>query len=158
LASQALIATVIIPGFLILASGLRGHRRCVPASLRVNSKQIRLEVFSMETIAFDLRQLKRAPLANEHVAAIRAAGTERIYPAGEIIVRQGDPMDRFTYLLEGEIEVIDAFTGERTLPFSLGPGQYMGEIAFLSGGKFTMPMRAAKDTRVVELTVGACLH
>ena len=112
----------------------------------------------METIAFDLRQLKRAPLANEHVAAIRAAGTERIYPAGEIIVRQGDPMDRFTYLLEGEIEVIDAFTGERTLPFSLGPGQYMGEIAFLSGGKFTMPMRAAKDTRVVELTVGACLH
>jgi thioredoxin reductase (NADPH) len=105
----------------------------------------------METIAFDLRQIQRTPLANEHVAAIRAAGTERNYPAGEIIVRQGDPMDRFTYLLEGEIEVIDAFTGERALPFSLGPGQYMGEIAFLSGGRFTMPMRAAKDTRVVEV-------
>ena len=105
----------------------------------------------METIAFDLRQMQRTPLAPEHVAAIRAAGIEQLYPAGTIIVRQGDPMDRFTYLLEGEIEVIDAFTGERALPSTLGPGQYMGEIAFLSGGRYTMPMRAAQDARVVEV-------
>jgi thioredoxin reductase (NADPH) len=105
----------------------------------------------METIAFDLRQIQRTPLAPEHVAAIRAAGTERNYPAGTIVVRQGDPIDRFTYLIEGEIEVIDAFTGERALPNSLGPGQYMGEIAFLSGGSHTIRMRAAQDTRVVEV-------
>jgi thioredoxin reductase (NADPH) len=105
----------------------------------------------METIAYDIRQMQRTPLAQEHVAAIRAAGIERNYPAGTIIVRQGDPMDRFTYLIEGEIEVIDAFTGERALPSTLGPGQFMGEIAFLSGGSFTMPMRAAKDTSVVEV-------
>jgi thioredoxin reductase (NADPH) len=47
--------------------------------------------------------------------------------------------------------VIDAFTGERALPSTLGPGQYMGEIAFLSGGRYTMPMRAAQDARVVEV-------
>ncbi|CCD97730.1 Thioredoxin-disulfide reductase [Bradyrhizobium sp. STM 3809] len=95
--------------------------------------------------------MQRTPLADEHVAAISAAGTERAYSAGTVVVRQGDQMDRFIYLLEGEIEVIDAFTGERALPSSLGPGQYMGEIAFLSGGRYTMPMRAAKDTRVVEV-------
>jgi thioredoxin reductase (NADPH) len=105
----------------------------------------------METIAFDLRQIQRTPLTIEHVAAIREAGTERSYSAGTIVVQQGDPMDRFSYLLEGEIEVIDAFTGERALPHALGPGQYMGEIAFLSGGRYTLPMRAAKDTRVIEV-------
>jgi thioredoxin reductase (NADPH) len=105
----------------------------------------------METIAFDLRQMQRTPLAPEHVAALRAAGTARSYAQGTVIARQGDPMDRFIYVEEGEVEVIDAFTGERILPNSLGPGQYLGEIAFLSDGRWTLPMRAAKDTRVIEV-------
>lgn len=105
----------------------------------------------METIAFDLRQMQRTPLAPSHVEALKRIGVEKLYAAGSYIVRQGDPMDRFTYLEHGEVEVVDAYTGKRALPSTLGPGQYLGEISFLSGGAWTMAMRAAQDTMVIEI-------
>ena len=88
----------------------------------------------METIGFDLRQIQRTPLAESHVEAIRAIGRRHDYDAGVYLTRTGEPMDRFVYIKSGEVEVVDAFTGDRALPSTLGPGQYMGEIAFLSGG------------------------
>ena len=112
----------------------------------------------METIGFDLAQMQRTPLAADHVRALRAAGVERSYAAGDFVVRQGEVMDRFTYVEAGEIEVVDAYTGERALPSTLGPGQYMGEITFLNGGVWTLPMRAAQDTRVIEVDRVAMLN
>ena len=105
----------------------------------------------METIGRDLREMQRVPLDSAHVAAMRAVGTEVRYAAGTFLVRPGDPIDRFVYVDEGEIEVVNAFTGERLLPSTLGPTQFMGEIAFLNGGAWSLPMRAVKDTRVLEV-------
>lgn len=111
----------------------------------------------METIGADLRQMVRTPLADTHVAALRAAGSEVFYPAGTFLARPGQPIDRFTYVEEGEIEVVNPYTDERHLPSSLGPTQFMGEIAFLSGGAWVMAMRAARDTRVIEVPRAAML-
>lgn len=111
----------------------------------------------METIGADLRQMQRIPLTAEHVAALRGAGTIREYAAGTIIARAGDPIDRFTFVEDGEIELVDAFTGERHVPSTLGPGQFMGEIAFLNGGAWSLPMRAVRDTRVIEVPRPAML-
>ncbi|WP_264049713.1 FAD-dependent oxidoreductase [Methylobacterium flocculans] len=105
----------------------------------------------METIGRDLREMQRVPLAASHIAALRAAGTERLYPAGTFLARAGQPADRFVYVLTGEIEVVDPFTDERHLPSTLGPTQFMGEIAFLNGGNWSMPMRAVTETRVIEV-------
>lgn len=105
----------------------------------------------METIAFDLRQTQRTPLAASHIDALRAAGTRRSYPAGTMIAAQGDPMDSFIWVESGEIEVVDVVTGGRKVPSTLGPGQFMGEIAFLAGGRWTLPMRAARDSEVIEV-------
>jgi len=105
----------------------------------------------METIGADLRQMQRTPLSEEHVAALRAAGTIACYPAGAFLARVGQPMDRFTYVIEGEIEVVDLYTDERHVPSTIGPTQFMGEIAFLSGGAWSLPMRAVSDTRVIEV-------
>jgi CRP-like cAMP-binding protein len=52
-------------------------------------------------------------LAASHVTAIRAAGNEVRYPAGTVLVRPGDPADCFVYIEQGEIEVMNVFTGER---------------------------------------------
>ena len=112
----------------------------------------------METIGRDLNEMQRVPLSPSHVAAIRAAGVEQTYPAGTVLVHPGDRVDRFTYVEEGEIEVVNAFTGKRHLPSTLGPTQFMGEISFLSGGSWSMAMRAAKDTRVVEVPRDAMLR
>ena len=53
--------------------------------------------------------MQRVPLAEAHVEAIRNIGSRAQYPAGVIIVRPGDPADRFVYVTEGEIEVVDVF-------------------------------------------------
>ncbi|SFR75756.1 FAD-dependent oxidoreductase [Sphingomonas jatrophae] len=111
----------------------------------------------METIGRDLREMQRTPLAPSHVAALRAAGTVETYPAGTFLARPGEPADRFLYVEDGEIEVVNAITGERHLPSTLGPTQFMGEIAFLDGGNWTMPMRAARETRVIAVPRAAML-
>jgi len=105
----------------------------------------------METIGADLRQMQRIPLAAAHVQALRAAGKVATYPAGTFLARPGEPVDRFVYVEEGEIEVVNPYTNQRHFPSTLGPTQFMGEISFLNGGAWSVPMRAVRDTRVIEV-------
>src|ERR1700726_1032154 len=111
----------------------------------------------METIGRDLREMQRTPLAAAHVEALRAAGETAGYPAGPFLPRPGEPADRFVYVEEGEIEVVNPYTDERHLPSTLGPTQFMGEISFLNGGAWSVPMRAVRDTRVIEVPREAML-
>src|ERR1700722_4539045 len=111
----------------------------------------------METIGGDLRQMQRIPLAASHVEALRTAGKIATHPAGTFLARTGEPMDSFVYVEEGEIEVVDPYTDQRLLPSTIGPTQFMGEIAFLNGGAWSLPMRAVRDTRVIEVPREAML-
>ena len=104
----------------------------------------------MEGIGADLEVMKRVPLSEPHVAAIRAIASECSYEKGEMVSKVGDPMDRFVYVLEGEIEVIDPYTGERMVESTLGPTQFQGELNFLNAGTVTLPTRAAEPTRTLE--------
>ena len=112
----------------------------------------------METIGENLATMQRVPLADAHVEAIRGIGTECSYASGEMVADAGDPLDRFVYVVEGEIEVVDPFSGDRLLDSTLGPTQFMGELNFLNGGAMTLPMRAAKDTRTIEAPRRAMLE
>jgi thioredoxin reductase (NADPH) len=111
----------------------------------------------METIGADLRQMQRIPLAASHVEALRAAGKIATYPTGAFLARPGTPVDRFSYVEEGEVEVVNPYTDERLFPSTIGPTQFLGEISFLSGGAWSMPMRAVQQTRVVEVPREAML-
>ena len=111
----------------------------------------------METIGADLRQMQRIPLAAAHVEALRTVGEVATYPAGTFLARPGELMDRFVYVEEGEIEVVNPYTGERHLPSTIGPTQFMGEIAFLNGGAWSLSMRTARDTRVIQVPREAML-
>ena len=66
-------------------------------------------------------------------------------------------MDSFVYVLEGEIEVVDPRSRNRLMESSIGPTQFMGEIAFLNAGANILPMRAAKPTRTLEVPRQAML-
>jgi thioredoxin reductase (NADPH) len=111
----------------------------------------------MESIGGDLRQMQRTPLAAAHVQALRSAGTAASYPAGTFLARPGEPLDRFVYVEEGEIEVVNPYTDERHLPSTIGPTQFMSEISLLNGGAWSMAMRAVRDTRVIEVPREAVL-
>ena len=105
----------------------------------------------METIGEDLRQMIRTPLSPSHVEALRAAGKVVTYPKGTIMAKQGEKANRFVYVEEGEIEVVNPFTGERHYPSTIGPTQFMGEISLLYGGTASLPLRTVVDTRVIEV-------
>ena len=105
----------------------------------------------MESIGANLSEMQRTPLAPAHVAALREAGRQVSYAAGTYLARPGQLADRFVYVLDGEIEVVNAYTDERHLPSTLGPTQFMGEISFLNGGNASMAMRAVRDTSVIEV-------
>src|SRR5258708_33266350 len=111
----------------------------------------------METIGADLRPMQRTPLAAAHVEALRAAGKVVTYPAGTILARLGAPADLFVYVEDGEVELVNPYTGERHLPSTLGPTQFMGEISFLNGGAWPIPKAADRSTRGVEVPQGRML-
>ena len=111
----------------------------------------------METIGEDLRQMIRRPLASSHVEALREAGKVVTYPKGTIMARPGEKANRFVYVEEGEIEVVNPFTGERHYPSTIGPTQFMGEISLLYGGTASLPLRTVIDTRVIEVAREAFL-
>ena len=103
----------------------------------------------MDSLAEDLRVMRRTPLQASHVEALRAAGRIETFPAGTLVAEVGKPMDRFVYVEDGEIELIDPQTGERSVESTLGPTQFMGEIAFLSGGSYSLSMRTVSATRAI---------
>lgn len=112
----------------------------------------------MESLAPDLQQMRRTPLHDTHVAALREAAAELVFAAGAMIAEPGQPMDQLLYILDGEIELLDVHSRERRIPATLGPGQFTGEIALLTGGAHALPMRAVRDTRVLAAPRAAVLR
>lgn len=106
----------------------------------------------MESLAVDLETMARTPLHESHVAALRKHGTEKTFKAGETVVELGEPAAEFYYLLEGDVEAVDPITGGRYGGgATLGPGQFFGEISFLTGGNSMLGARAVVDSRVLAV-------
>jgi thioredoxin reductase (NADPH) len=84
----------------------------------------------MESIGGDLSTMAPRPFAEGHLAAIRAISTSRHYRPGDVVLEAGEALDRFVLVEEGELEVADPATGERLIPATLKPGQFMGNSPF----------------------------
>ena len=103
----------------------------------------------MESLAADLETLVRTPLSESHVDALKRVGEVRDHAAGDWLVRLGDPLDTFFYVLDGEVEAVDPTTNERYGNATLGPTQYFGDIGFLNGGPVTVGARMVRDSRIL---------
>jgi cytochrome P450/CRP-like cAMP-binding protein len=99
-------------------------------------------------LAAALPQLDHATLAR----VLPRVQTHRV-AAGEIIVRQGDPADRFYVVTGGRVEVVNHHPrGDDITLAWLGPGEYFGEMALLQGGRRTATVRAgAEEAEVLSL-------
>jgi flavin reductase (DIM6/NTAB) family NADH-FMN oxidoreductase RutF len=84
-----------------------------------------------------------ASLAPELMQPILAAGAERIYRAGEQIVRQGEPGDELYVVLEGSVRAERAGRALKTF----GPGEFFGEVAVLDGRPRSADVVAVTDAR-----------
>ena len=74
------------------------------------------------------------------------------YEAGEFIFRQGELARNFYTILKGEVEVIRQQNGKEVQVATLGPGEYFGEIALLTGVRRNASIRAlsAVDLLVMD--------
>jgi thioredoxin reductase (NADPH) len=105
----------------------------------------------MESIGLDLATMQRVPLADAYVERLRDVGRETRYCAGQMVTEAGEPIDRFIYVIDGEIEAFDPTTGQRPINATLGPTQFAGELSFLAGGAWGLAMRAVRETLTVEV-------
>lgn len=74
--------------------------------------------------------------------------------AGDILFRQGAPGDAFYLVSSGGVQIVsDAEAGQVVLA-DLGPGQYFGEMALVTGSPRTAAAVVARDSELLVLTAG----
>ena len=105
----------------------------------------------MESLADDLATLVRQRPAPEHVRAMRAIGGNITLSAGEKVFAVGDPQNHFHYIEDGTVEVINPITNRPCPEGTLGPGDFIGEIEFLSGGRAQVDIVADTDVRLLRV-------
>ena len=76
--------------------------------------------------------------------------SERTYPKGTTIFREGEEGETFCVVVSGELEVWGGDDEPRLLN-RLGPGEVLGEMALLSEGKRTATVKADRVTELLEL-------
>ena len=92
-------------------------------------------------IFHDLEEEERARLAAE----LETLNLRR----GEVLVRQGEVAEALYIVVTGRFAV--TIEGRREAVAELGPGQPIGEIAFLAGGARTATVTALRDSLVLRL-------
>ncbi|MBB2912325.1 signal transduction histidine kinase [Streptosporangium becharense] len=95
-------------------------------------------------------------LDRERLEWLAAHGVQQEFAAGEPIVRQGDPAERFVVLVEGEIVMVtETPAGTVTMTPTSQPGAYAGAISAYLGDRapenYTHSLRATKPTRMFVL-------
>jgi CRP-like cAMP-binding protein len=73
--------------------------------------------------------------------------------AGDQIIRQGDPADRFYVIVEGRVEVsqLPPEGGEQRRLRTMGPREFFGEIGLLSDVPRTASVTALDDGQLLAL-------
>ncbi|HKT61260.1 MAG TPA: FAD-dependent oxidoreductase [Gemmatimonadales bacterium] len=90
-------------------------------------------------------------LAPHDLTALAERGRERHVHSGDVLYSVGDTTARFFVVLEGEIEAIDGDDPGAARVATIGPGQFTGEVATLSGRAALVTVRATCDSRLIEL-------
>lgn len=67
--------------------------------------------------------------------------------AGEVIVREGGPADKYLIVVEGEVEISRAGGQAETL----GPGEFFGEVAIMHDMPRAATVRATKPTTLLAM-------
>lgn len=89
----------------------------------------------------ELEEAERARLATQ----LETLSLKR----GEVLVRQGETADALFVVVTGRVAI--TVDGRRDAIAEFGPGQPVGEIAFLAGGVRTATVRALRDSVVLRL-------
>jgi hypothetical protein len=148
------LGAVIVPA-LIAGLGNRGALAAVGAPLPLFAllawRRLRSLDDRVALAPRNLELLRRIPIFQPLPLTTLEPLAHELQPvrvsAGEVIVRQGEPGDRFYIVDQGEVEVhVDDRPAQR-----LGPGDYFGEIALLRDVPRTATVIASTDVDLLVL-------
>ena len=78
-------------------------------------------------------------------------GVEETFLAGETIVRDGDPADRFYIIESGQVEETPFPHEADVHVLTIQAGDYFGEVGLLATRTRTATMRSVSEVRVISL-------
>jgi CRP-like cAMP-binding protein len=111
-------------------------------------------VLHAERYIEELKDVERAfPQApREAVAQTASRMTILTFPPGAVVMRQGEPSDRFYVIAKGEAVVVhrEPDGSERTLN-TLHPGEYFGEVGILTGNARNASVLAKTSLEILAL-------
>jgi CRP/FNR family transcriptional regulator, cyclic AMP receptor protein len=94
-------------------------------------------------------------LSAEELEKIARVAVPRTYPAGSVILREGDPGDTCYILRSGVARVVRQHADGRAITLTnLGPGEIFGELAMFSGEVRSATVEAVDDVRAVAILAG----
>src|SRR5205809_539004 len=71
--------------------------------------------------------------------------------AGDVVVRQGAPADKFFIIIDGEVEVVRDDDGQERTLATLGRGQFFGEMAILRDSPRMATVRAVTSATLFSM-------
>jgi len=86
-------------------------------------------------------------LDERSLQAIAILAHELSAPAGQVLIREGDPATSFYVILDGTVHV----ERDGRMVRSLAEGSFVGEIGVVEGGLRTATVTCATDCRMLEL-------
>jgi len=93
-----------------------------------------------------------AEFPREALEQLLSSTTVRSFGAAQVLVREGDPGTSLFLIEDGDVEVRTTDPSGRTLVLArLGPGEFFGEVAVLTGKPRTATIVATTPVTVIEI-------
>ena len=93
-----------------------------------------------------------AALDQDHVRQLAEDTADRVYAAGEQVIRQGDPGGGMFVVMDGRVEVTASAENTPTVRVAmLEPGDYFGEMSLMTGAPRVATVTALVETRLLEV-------
>ena len=109
----------------------------------------------MEGLRDGIEELKGVPLfavlTDEQLHRVAQEGDVAWVPRGAVYAREGDPIEHFYAVLEGELRITKRVDGHEMTINTYAPGAFFGEVPLLAGTPFLASGRALSDTRLFRL-------
>jgi len=128
------------------------------ATQQIRITQLPPPVIESETTAVErrVRSLQRigmlGPLTPEQIRRLAEENVERVYAAGEPVIRQGDPGDSLFVIMSGRVEVTVVQEGAPSVRLAtLEEADYFGEMSLMTGAPRSATVAALVETRLLEV-------
>lgn len=102
--------------------------------------------------------LKTVPVFSDcspaELARIAASLQETVVSMGGVIFREGDPGDDMYFVTSGQVRIVSDAATEKAIFAHLGPGEFFGEMALITGAARSAAAIATTDVRLWRLSKG----